>query len=416
MLVDFVRWRAIVLALGLIALGGATSRTESSALAAPAAPVLALPVSDTGEQPALEPLAALGQTIFYDTTLSDPPGTACANCHDPERAFAGNNGSTAGVPRGSRATHLAKRNAPSLLYLKQIPKFGMRLDDDDAIAPVPFGGFFWDGRSDSIASLVRQPLLNPDEMNNKDARSVTAKLERASYAPYFQRACPTAQNGPEAALDCLGKALEAFLVAPQMAPFSSRFDAFVRGRGKLTPYEMQGLRLFKDPGKGGCVGCHRFYDTGRDPAASMFTDYGYDAVAVPHNANLPASRKPDLGLCERTDKQTPSNAPENCVRFRTPSLRNVAVRGSYMHNGVFTKLRDVVEFYATRATDPKHWYKSGVKFEDVPAKYRAQVNVASIPYNRREGDVPALNDAEIDAIVAFLQTLTDARYEQPGAH
>jgi cytochrome c peroxidase len=101
--------------------------------------------------------------------------------------------------------------------------------------------------------------------------------------------------------------------------------------------------------------------------------------------------------------------------FRTPSLRNVAVRGSYMHNGVFTKLRDVVAFYATRATDPKHWYKSGAKFEDLPAKYRPQVNVASVPYNRREGDVPALDDQEIDAIVAFLQTLTDARYEPADA-
>ncbi|HEY4159661.1 MAG TPA: hypothetical protein VGM29_16235 [Polyangiaceae bacterium] len=109
--------------------------------------------------------------------------------------------------------------------------------------------------------------------------------------------------------------------------------------------------------------------------------------------------------------RTPSNQPEYCVRFRTPSLRNVAVRGSYMHNGVFNNLRDVVAFYATRATDPKRWYKSGVKFEDVPALHRERVNVASIPYNRREGDVPALSDPEIDAIVAFLQTLTDARYQ-----
>jgi len=170
--------------------------------------------------------------------------------------------------------------------------------------------------------------------------------------------------------------------------------------------------LFRDPAKGGCVGCHRFYETGRDPGLSMFTDYGYDAVAVPRNDKLPADRKPDLGLCERTDKQTPSNGAQYCATFRTPSLRNVAVRSSYMHNGVFTSLRDVVAFYATRATDPKRWYKSGVKFEDVPAKYRSRVNVASVPYNRREGDVPALNDQEIDAIVAFLQTLTDARYEK----
>jgi cytochrome c peroxidase len=409
---DFGRWRAAVLAGALVALWSAISRPELSSAHAPVVPA---PIA-VAPEPRPDPLVALGQTIFFDTTLSDPPGTSCASCHDPERAFSGNNGSTAGVPRGSRATRLARRNAPSLLYLKQIPKFGFRLDDDDATQPVPFGGFFWDGRSDSVANLIRQPLLNPNEMNNKDAHGVLAKLEQASYFSYFKLQFGAQLTGPDAALDCLGKALEAFLEAPEMAPFSSRYDAFVRGRGKLTPYEMQGLRLFKDPAKGGCVGCHRFYETGRDPALSMFTDYGYDAVAVPRNDKLPADRKPDLGLCERTDKQIASNAAQYCATFRTPSLRNVAVRGSYMHNGVFTDLRDVVAFYATRATDPKRWYKSGVKFEDVPAKYRSRVNVASIPYNRREGDAPALSELEIDAIVAFLRTLTDARYETPATY
>ena len=81
-----------------------------------------------------------------------------------------------------------------------------------------------------------------------------------------------------------------------------------------------------------------------------------------------------------------------------------------MHSGAFASLRDVVARHHAGA-DPRRWYKSGVKFEDLPKRYRGQVNVSSIPYNRREGDVPALNDAEIDAIVAFLRTLTDAKYE-----
>jgi cytochrome c peroxidase len=99
-----------------------------------------------------------------------------------------------------------------------------------------------------------------------------------------------------------------------------------------------------------------------------------------------------------------------CASFRTPSLRNVAVRQSFMHNGAFKSLRDAVAFYATRATDPMHWYRSDVQFEDVPPKFRDHVNVNSIPYNRRKGDPPALNDADIDAIVSFLNTLTDAPY------
>ncbi len=398
--------RVAALATVLIALWSAIGSPEPTPIAPP-------PNAAVQTPKALAPdtaLIALGQTIFFDSTLSEPPGTSCASCHDPERAFAGSNGSTTGVPRGSHLGRLARRNAPSLLYLKQIPKFGFRIDDDDATQPVPFGGFFWDGRSDRIAQLVRQPLLNPNEMSNKDVVSLAEKLHRASYATYLHLSCEA--TTADDTVECMGKALEAFLLSGPMAPFSSRFDAFVRGRGKLTPYEMQGMHLFKDPGKGGCLGCHRFYDTGRDPALSMFTDYGYDAVAVPRNAELPANRKPDLGLCERTDRQTPSKESGYCAMFRTPSLRNVAVRGSYMHNGVFRSLREVVAFYATRATDPKHWYKSGVKFDDVPLQYRSQVNVASIPYNRREGDVPPLNDAEIDAIVAFLGTLTDARYEK----
>jgi cytochrome c peroxidase len=105
-----------------------------------------------------------------------------------------------------------------------------------------------------------------------------------------------------------------------------------------------------------------------------------------------------------------------CGSFRTPSLRNVAVRTSYMHNGAFSDLRDVVKFYATRDVMPRRWYKSAAAFDDVPAKYRAQVGVERVPYDRHEGQVPRLNDSEIDAVVAFLQTLTDAAYVADPTH
>ena len=165
-------------------------------------------------------------------------------------------------------------------------------------------------------------------------------------------------------------------------PFSSRYDAYLRGEARLTALEARGLKLFKDLDKDNCVSCHLFYDTSKNPARSLFTDFGYDAVAVPRNAKIPANADPryfDLGLCERRDEATPSKDEMWCASFRTPSLRNVAVRQSFMHNGAFKKLRDVVSFYATRATSPLRWYKSGVKFDDVPEKYRDQVNVNSIP-------------------------------------
>ena len=355
---------------------------------------------------------ALGRAIFFDSALSEPPGTSCASCHVPARAFSGNHRSSIGVPQGSRPKHFARRSAPSLLYLRYVPRFYFHMSDDD-IQPSPFGGFFWDGRANSIAELVKEPLLNPDEMNNRDLSQIAHKIASAKYASDFRREFGDVFGNASDTVTALGRAIEAFLTSDEMAPFSSKYDAYVRGQAKLTELEARGLKLFKDPDKGNCITCHRFYDTSRNPERSLFTDFGYDAVAVPRNPNIPANRDAgyfDLGLCERRDQGTPSNNEIWCVSFRTPSLRNVAVRKSFMHNGAFKKLRDAVSFYATRATDPMRWYKSGVKFDDVPEKYRHQVNVNSIPYNRRQGDEPALTDADVDAIVAFLGTLTDADY------
>jgi len=361
-------------------------------------------------------LAELGRAIFFDTNLSEPRGTSCASCHDPERAFSGGNHSTIGLPRGSRPRHFARRTSRSLLYLRYVPtfRFAPEGDGDDHQA-APFGGFFWDGRADSIRTLTRQPLLNPDEMNNRDGHALALKISSAPYASDFQRAFGGIFADADATLAAVGRAVEAFLTGAEMAPFTSKFDDVARGRAQLTPQEQTGMRLFEDPRKGACASCHQLADTRGDPARSLFTDYGYDAVGAPRNPRAPSHAKPDikpdLGLCERTDSTTPTREPGYCINFRTPSLRNVAVRDSFMHNGTFTNLRDVVAFYATRDTSPRRWYPSGVKFDDVPKRYRGQVNQNAAPYgNRRAGDTPALDDQEIDAIVAFLGTLTDARY------
>jgi cytochrome c peroxidase len=362
------------------------------------------------------PLVALGRQLFFERGLSEPAGTSCASCHDPVHAFSGNNGSSSGVARGSRAGHFARRNTPSVLYLKYVPRFHY-YQDEDALQPSAFGGFFWDGRADSIAELIKQPLTNPDEMNNHDARAVVRKLRARGYADRFRDVLGVplepATADSDAAVNALGRALEAFLTSPAMAPFTSKYDAYVRGRAVLAPAEARGLALFRDPDKGNCASCHLLTVTSPTPERSMFTDYGFDAVAVPRNRKLAANRRTaafDLGLCERTDTHVPSRDDRWCASFRTPSLRNVAVRPAFMHNGAFTSLRDVVAFYATRAVDPMRWYKSKIKFDDVPAKFRGQVNVNSIPYNRRVGDVAALDDQDIDALVAFLGTLTDAGY------
>ena len=356
-------------------------------------------------------LVALGRAIFADDRLSEPPGTSCASCHDPKRAFSGNHGADIGVAEGSRPGHYARRSTPSVLYLKYVPAFHY-FEDDEAAAPSAFGGFFWDGRSDAISELVRQPLFNPDEMNGGDALRVARKITAAPYAAAFRSAFGDSSN-PKAILRGLGAALQAYLTSDEMSPATSKFDDYVRGKATLTPQETLGFEVFKDQRRGACAGCHQVNETSTNPVRSMFTDYGFDAVGAPRNYELPATRVStyfDLGLCGRRSKVTPSDDGKWCGSFRTPSLRNVAVRDSFMHNGRFRKLRDVVAFYSTRAGTPAKWYPPGTEFDDLPAKYRDNVNISSGPYNRPVGSAPVMTDDEIDAVVAFLGTLTDAAY------
>ncbi len=396
--------------LALVATGAAmeVSRRDAPTRSASAAASSSSVSASSAQGPAapLDARVALGRSIFFDTNLSQPPGTSCASCHDPSRGYAGDNGSGTGVARGSAMGHFARRSTPSVLYLRFFRRFHFEWPED-AEHPEAYAGFFWDGRSSSIADLVRQPLLNPDEMDNKDVRQIAEKLANSDYAAGLRAEFDGAFDTPERALEVLGTCVEAFLTSAPMAPFSSRFDSFVRGRGSLSPLESRGLALFEEPTKGNCAGCHTMDAKSGVPERSMFTDFGYEAVGVPRNRHvaIPAGTF-DLGLCERHDRSPYTDQPHFCGSFRTPSLRNVALRPSFMHNGAFATLRDVVAFYATRGTDPTHWYQGGV-YDDLPSPYAANVNVASPPYDRRPGDAPALDEGEIDAVVAFLGTLTD---------
>lgn len=372
------------------------------------APIVAPAPTSAPPPPDADLRVGIGRRAFFDPNLSTPPGTSCASCHDPERGYAGVNGSTRGVPRGSRAGHFAARTAPSVLYLRFVRRFRFHWDEE-ADYPEPSGGFFWDGRADSITSLIRQPLFNPDEMGNTDARALAERLQGAPYADDIRATFERAFDTPERTIEVLGESLEAFLVSPAMAPFSSRYDDFVRGQGELTPLEAKGLALFKDHTKGACSGCHTLDDRSTVPLRSLFTDYGFEALAVPRNRALPrgGAKAGDLGLCRRPNRAWHSDDDRYCGSFRTPSLRNVALRPAFMHNGVFTRLRDVVAFYATRATNPEKWYPGGGAYDDLPEKYWPYVNNSPAPYNRRRGETPALDEGDIDALVAFLETLSD---------
>ena len=356
---------------------------------------------------ALSPQQRLGQQIFFDSNLSEPRGMSCASCHAPEQDFSGNNGSKFGVALGSRSEMSGLRNTQSLSYASFTPPFHFEKDASGKLVPV--GGFFRDGRAESLAAQAEGPLLDPREMNNSDVQSVVKKMSETAYAALFRElGGEDIFDHPDRAMAFAAQALEAFESAPIFHPFSSRFDEYVQGRGTLTEEEKKGLALFKDPQKGNCASCHTVNDNSTNGRDSLFTDFTYDNLGVPRNGRITDNRDPsffDLGLCGPKRSSPRHEDATLCGAFKVPTLRNVAKRKFYFHNGAFTNLRDVVAFYATRDTDPRRWYV--VKFDDLPPQYRGNVNTEEFPYNSKDGKEPVLTEEDIDALVAFLKTLSD---------
>jgi len=360
-------------------------------------------------------LRALGQRLFADASLSASGRLSCASCHRPDRAFGPPDGTSvqAGGASGARP---GLRAVPSLRYLQAVPPFTRHLfatsdEGDESIDQGPSGGLTWDGRVDRGRDQARIPLLSTFEMADASAADVEARVLATPYAGDARRlAADAGEDVFAAALE----ALEAYEEDPAVfSPYSSRYDAVLKGTATLTIQEQRGLDAFNDPKRGNCASCHPSQADRRGIPPS-FSDYGFIALAVPRNPHISANADPthfDLGLCGplRTDV---ARHAEYCGRFRTPTLRNVATRSVFFHNGVVHTLRDAVAFYATRDTQPARWYGRGPdgsprRFDDLPTEYRANVELGA-PFAQRPGGSPSLSDEEIDAIVAFLETLTDA--------
>ncbi|MDB5818633.1 MAG: putative Cytochrome-c peroxidase [Rhizobacter sp.] len=412
----------LALAAGFVVLWLASA--GAGAQTASALPVAITHVGDTPQYnaivPAARPLAqpapagiVLGKQLFMDTRLSQPKGTSCASCHDPATGFTSFNGGRDGVAAGSLRARLGTRNPPALTYARYVPPLYF-YQDDDAQVPSPFGGLMLDGRADDFAAQVKEPLLAPHEMNLRTPSAVAARLRSTGYTAAFEAQFGTGVlNDPSRALKAFGQTLQAYLRSDELSPFDSRFDELLQGKPSLTRQELKGLAIFRNPDQGNCASCHSVSITSSNPARSLFTDFGYEALGVPRNMKLPSTARAtdfDLGLCKTAEQRHWPEAEVWCGYFRTPSLRNVAVRTQFMHNGVFDNLRDAVRFYATRSTQPADWYGHDVMFNDLPAAMRGNVNIVSTPLNRKAGSTPAMNGDDIDAVVAFLKTLTDRRY------
>ncbi|MCV6903315.1 MAG: cytochrome-c peroxidase [Achromobacter xylosoxidans] len=330
---------------------------------APVPAVASPPLQWTAANPGQAELAAdvarpavvtLGQMLFFDTRLSRKGEVSCASCHQPQRAF------TDGLPLAVGEDKLMGRRRSTPLYAAP---FAPRL--------------FWDGRAASLKEQVMGPLHDPREMNHDAAGAVARLRQTDMYPARFLEAfgdapgarAPVAST-PSSAIDAdrLARALAAYVAS--LRPEKTRFDDFLDGRADaLDDTELLGLHLFRTQAR--CMNCHN---------GSLLTDHQF------HNIGLSfyGRRNQDLGRYEAT------RDPADLGKFRTPSLRNVAQAGPWMHNGLFPDLRGLLRMYNAgmgREAPPA----------DPPDPHAPRKSAHIKPLD--------LSPAEIDALLAFLNTL-----------
>jgi cytochrome c peroxidase len=361
--------------------------------------------------------AQVGEKIFFDRSLSASGQLACATCHDPAYAYASPNGLAVQLG-GPGLSSAGTRAVPSLRYKDYTPPYADVADNPDGVsAPGPGGGLTWDGRAATLADQARIPLLAPNEMANVSEADVVNKLQNSAYTDLFRSAFGNdVFSSPSLAFQSALDALQAYqLEDSDFHPYSSRFDLYVQNKigGTLTPSETRGGQIFADPNKGNCFACH-FAGPGVNGSSDLFTDFTYAAIGIPRNPEIPANADPsysDMGICSRADHPLPASA-QYCGMFKVPTLRNVASRKVFFHNGKMKSLRDVLRFYNTRDTEPELWYPlvNGVaqKFDDLPAQYQGNIDTQAPLDGRPAGSQPPMSEQDLDDLEAFLRTLTDA--------
>ena len=423
-----------------------------------------LPTSPSAAPAAeLSALAQLGRKMFFDPSLSGSGQMSCSSCHSPAHAYGPPNDLVVQLG-GPDLKRPGVRAVPSLRYLEHAPTFSIgpnkeTADNDPppppedatpavaapagqtkvasvakadankaalaaAEANVPRGGLDWDGRANTLQLQALGPLLDPNEMDNHSAAELLEKLEHAAYADDIKKLFgANVFRQRELALDEALFALARFQNEdPSFHPYDSKYDAVLAGKATLSEAEARGLKLFDDPKKGNCSSCHIDRATLDGVFRPVFTDFQFEALGAPRNRDIPANSDPhfyDLGLCGPMRKDY-NTAPTYCGLFKTPTLRNTATRKVFFHNGAFHSLEQVMHFYVERETQPAKWYPQRAdgtldRYNDLPVEYRGNVDVVDAPFDGKVGDPPALNDADIADIIAFLNTLNDGYQAERGS-
>lgn len=361
----------------------------------------------------------LGKHLFFDEQLSTPPGQSCATCHAPEAGFTGPdsqiNEMTAVYP-GAVATRFGNRKPPTAAYGGESPILYWDATDEAWV-----GGMFWDGRAtgwnlgDPLAEQAQGPFLNPVEQNTPGAKQICDRVSKSDYADLFEAVWGPGSldciNDLEGAYERVAFSISAYEKSPEVNPFSSKYDAWLRGEAKFTKDEKAGMKLFE--GKALCADCH---------VPPLFTDFTYDNLGVPRNPDNPwytmepsynpegpSWIDPGLGGFLKNAGYGPGVYEAEMGKQKVPTLRNVDLRPYegfvkvFSHNGYFKSLEEIVHFYNTRdvlarcadLTDPQ-----------------PSVNcwpAAEVPMNVNVDELGNLGlSAEEEAeLVEFMKTLSD---------
>lgn len=357
-----------------------------------------------------DPAVDAGEFLFKDVNLSASKQMACVTCHAENAGHADAAGTA--LPMGGPSLLTAgMRSSPTVRYLNTNGAFS--IDN----AGVPRGGFTWDGRADSRKEQAGAPFFEHQEMalagSVDEPGALTALVRAASYFPLIQNLFkPNDINTDAKLFDKITTLLSLYQRDDaDYNLFDSRYDQYLNQAATLSPAEMRGMALFKDVNRGNCASCHS-----ADGPKPLFTNFGYAALAAPRNHAGPLNVDPayfDLGLCMRERAKNPSRKlaasdARYCGMFKTPTLRNIDRTAPYFHNASVTTLEAAVRFHFERDTQPAKYYRQSNgaadrAYNDMPAQHLPNI-ARGKPFNGSYTPT----DSEINDLVAFLKTLTDA--------
>ncbi|MCW8930551.1 MAG: c-type cytochrome [Gammaproteobacteria bacterium] len=343
----------------------------------------------------------LGKQLYFDPNLSKNRTQSCATCHDPNNGFVDkrDSGVKAAVSLGDDGQSLGDRSAPTASYAKYTPNFYFDKKKNKYI-----GGQFWDGRESNLEGQAGGPPLNPIEMGMPDKQSVVKRIiENQQYMGAFKEIYgESIFENYDKAYTAMTESIAAFEKTSYFSPFDSKYDRYLKGEYEMTEQEELGKSLFFSNNNTNCSTCHALKNEGYKQ--ETFTNYEFHNIGVPVNTLVRSKN----GLGKAHIEHGLLNNPlvsdvEHDGKFKVPTLRNVAVTAPYMHNGIFNDLRTVIIFY-DKFNNPE----SNINPESNKPWATAEVEKT---INKKDLKMKKLTEKKIDALVAFLKTLTDKRYE-----